>query len=131
MNRKIILAAAVIIAVSALFFIVPRSARQTGGTAGPAVSNIDLAKGRELFGKNCMACHGPGAKGSGKGPPLVHRTYEPNHHANAAFYIAVQRGVRQHHWAFGNMMPVPGVSQADVGLIIGYVRNLQKEAGIF
>ena len=127
MNRKIILAAVVIIAVAALFFIVPRSARQTGGTT----ALIGLAKGRALFGKNCMKCHGPGAQGSGEGPPLVHRYYEPNHHSDAAFYLAVQRGVRQHHWNFGNMMPVPGVSQADVRLIIGYVRNLQKKAGVF
>ena len=68
MNRKIILAAAVVIAVAALFYIVPRPTRQTGGTAPPAESKIDLAKGRALFEKNCMACHGPGAKGSGNGP---------------------------------------------------------------
>ena len=131
MNRKIILAAVVVIAVAALFFIVPRSARQTGGTTALVGPKIDLAKGRELFEKNCMKCHGPGAQGSPVGPPLVHRIYEPNHHSDAAFYLAAQRGVRQHHWKFGNMAPVPGVSQADVALIIGYVRSLQKKAGIF
>jgi hypothetical protein len=43
-----------------------------------------------------MECHGPGAKGSDKGPLFVHRIYELNHHADVAFVLAVQRGVKAH-----------------------------------
>ena len=131
MVRNLILVGIVIIAVAGLFFLVPRSVRQTVGTTALVGPKIDMAKGRALFSKNCMACHGPGAKGSNFGPPLVHRIYEQNHHADAAFYLAAQRGVRQHHWKFGNMAPVPGVTKAEVGFIIGYVRALQKKAEIF
>ena len=87
--------------------------------------------GKTLFKKNCMKCHGPEAKGSTEGPPLVHRYYEPNHHSDAAFHQAVRRGARQHHWRFGNMEPVPGVSPEEVGVIIRYVRNLQRKAGVY
>ena len=66
-----------------------------------------------------------------EGPPLVHRYYEPNHHSDAAFHQAVRRGARQHHWRFGNMEPVPGVSPEEVGVIIRYVRNLQRKAGVY
>ncbi len=131
MDRKMVLVAIVIIAVAALFFLVPRLSQLPGGTTAVIGPNINLAKGRALFKKNCVECHGPGAQGGDKGPPLVHRYYEPNHHSDAAFYLAVQRGARQHHWNFGDMKPVPGVSRAEVALIIGYVRNLQKKAGVF
>ncbi len=131
MDRRFILAAVVVIGVAAFFFAVPRSSRQAGKTTARVGPNINLAKGQALFSKNCMVCHGPGAQGSSVGPPLVHRIYEPNHHADAAFYLAVQRGVRQHHWKFGNMAPLPGVTKEEVGLILGYVRSLQKKAGIF
>jgi hypothetical protein len=70
-------------------------------------------------------------KGTKKGPPFLHRIYHPGHHADGSFYVAVQRGTRQHHWKFGNMEPVTGVSQAMVASIVQYVRFMQKQAGIF
>lgn len=38
--------------------------------------------GRDLFDANCAACHGENATGSDKGPPLIHRIYEPSHHGD-------------------------------------------------
>ena len=37
-------------------------------------------KGERLFNANCGSCHGKNAAGSDKGPPLVHKIYEPGHH---------------------------------------------------
>ena len=48
-----------------------------------------------------------------------------------AFLLAAKQGVRAHHWPFGDMPPVPGVSEQDVGRIVAYVRTLQKANGIF
>ena len=90
-----------------------------------------IKKGKSLFSRNCMRCHGPEAKGSRIGPPLVHKIYEPSHHGDAAFFMAVSRGVRSHHWKFGDMQPVPGVAPEEVALIVQYVRWLQRKAGIF
>ena len=64
------------------------------------------------------------------GPPLVHVIYEPSHHGDAAFVLAVRPGVRAHHWPFGNMLPVEGVSDRAVADIIAYVRALQRANGI-
>lgn len=88
------------------------------------------ATGSPLFGKFCAACHGADLKGSDKGPPLVHRIYEPSHHADASFQLAVKNGVRAHHWAFGDMAPVPQASPDDVAHITAYVRVEQRKAGI-
>jgi len=90
----------------------------------------DRYKGAELFRKNCSSCHGRYANGSNKGPPLIHKTYNPSHHADLAFNLAVKNGVRRHHWRFGDMPPQPGVSPQAVGHIVAYVRTLQRQAGI-
>ncbi|MCE2454018.1 MAG: cytochrome c [Nitrospinae bacterium] len=95
------------------------------------VTMAQIKKGKSLFSRNCMRCHGPEARGSRIGPPLVHKIYEPSHHGDAAFFMAVSRGVRSHHWKFGDMQPVPGVKPEEVALIVGYVRWLQRKAGIF
>ena len=96
----------------------------------PALS-AEAAAGKTLFERNCMTCHGRHATGSDQGPPLVHRIYEPNHHGDASFRLAVRNGVRAHHWDFGNMPPVEGVSDEDAIRITRYVRELQKANGIF
>lgn len=87
--------------------------------------------GETAFNQNCATCHGPNAAGkNGTAPPLVHKIYEPNHHGNMAFVLAAKRGVRQHHWRFGNMPPQPDVSEQEITAIIGYVRTLQRANGI-
>ncbi|MDE0049542.1 MAG: cytochrome c [Rhodospirillales bacterium] len=95
----------------------------------PALS-AEAKAGQALFEENCMTCHGPHATGSDQGPPLVHRIYEPNHHADISFILAVRNGVRAHHWPFGDMAPVDGVSDKDTLRIILYVRELQRANGI-
>lgn len=96
----------------------------------PALSAA-AAEGKRVFAAQCATCHGKDAGGTDQGPPLVHRIYEPNHHADAAFLLAVTRGVRAHHWTFGDMPPQPQVSPDDVARIVAYVRALQKANGIF
>jgi cytochrome c5 len=86
--------------------------------------------GEDAFVRFCVRCHGQAALGTDLGPPLVHAVYEPGHHADAAFRLAARRGVRQHHWGFGDMPPVPGITPAEVEAAIGYVRWLQRQAGI-
>ena len=90
----------------------------------------DPALGKTLFATNCQACHGKDGLGSKSGPPLIHRIYEPGHHANFSFYRAVSHGVRSHHWNFGDMPPVPAVSAEQAGHIIAYIRQQQRLAGI-
>ncbi len=97
---------------------------------GPSLSDTARA-GEELFNANCSVCHGANASGTGQGPPLIHKIYEPGHHPDFSIRNAVRQGVREHHWVFGDMAPVAGVSSDDVEKIICYVREMQKANGIF
>lgn len=90
-----------------------------------------LTQGEGLFNDNCARCHGAQARGTKQGPPLVHKIYEPNHHADFAFQRAAAQGVRAHHWKFGNMPKIETVTPEDVTEIIRYIRWLQQQAGIF
>ena len=96
----------------------------------PALSEKAQA-GETAFNANCALCHGPNASGTGLGPPLVHKIYEPGHHQDFSFRNAVQNGVQAHHWQFGNMPPAPQVAEDDIERIICYVRELQRANGIF
>mgnify|MGYP000617905586 CR=1 FL=1 len=88
------------------------------------------AQGKRLYEKHCASCHGLDLKGSDKGPPFLHPVYEPSHHGDAAFQAAVRYGSRAHHWKFGDMPPVSGVSADDAAHITAYVRQQQRQAGI-
>lgn len=87
--------------------------------------------GEKLFNANCSACHGVGAVGTNQGPPLINRTYHPGHHNDFSIRNAIKNGVRSHHWDFGNMLPVPGVSEDDAEKIICYIRDTQLANGTF
>ena len=105
---------------------------ESGAGGSPAGGRTGSAEdGEKLFGENCAACHGAAGDGTTVGPPLVHAIYNPNHHPDFAFHNAVNNGVPQHHWAFGDMEPRPGLSGGDVNDIICYVRQLQVDEGIY
>jgi hypothetical protein len=47
-----------------------------------------------------------------------------------SFFLAVDQGVRAHHWKFGNMPAQEGLTKGDVTAIVAYVRELQRANGI-
>lgn len=87
--------------------------------------------GEPLFNDKCAACHGRFGTGQvDVAPPLIHKIYEPGHHGDQAFFMAVRNGARAHHWPFGDMPPVEGLKTDDVEKIVAYVREIQRENGI-
>ncbi|MCZ0812503.1 MAG: c-type cytochrome [Pseudomonadota bacterium] len=87
--------------------------------------------GQQAFDAVCAECHGKNAAGKmGNGPPLIHKIYEPSHHADMAFQLAVQNGVTAHHWKFGDMPAQDGLTKGDVDAIVAYVREIQQVNGI-
>ncbi|WP_018881825.1 MULTISPECIES: c-type cytochrome [unclassified Thioalkalivibrio] len=90
----------------------------------------DPEAGRSLFRANCMQCHGEDARGTDQGPPLIHRIYEPSHHPDITFHRAVALGVHAHHWDFGDMPPVAGVTGEETAHIIAWIRQEQRAVGI-
>lgn len=124
----------VIAALAAGWYALSESGGEPAPTASDAIVvpilTTEQETGRILFDANCAACHGPNASGSGQGPPLVHRIYEPSHHGDMAFVLAARQGVRAHHWRFGNMPAVDSVTEDEVVQITAYVRALQRANGI-
>lgn len=97
----------------------------------PATLSPEAKAGQEAFAVNCASCHGTNAEGqAGIAPPLIHKIYEPGHHSDMAFVMAARNGVRAHHWRFGNMAPVPEVTDAELAGIIRFVREVQMANGI-
>lgn len=86
--------------------------------------------GKKDFRNLCARCHGRAATGTDQGPPLIHKIYRPDHHADLSFHFAVKNGVTQHHWHFGNMPPIPAASPEQVSNIIAYIRKNQRMNGI-
>lgn len=136
-NKRVV-ASAVIVAAGAAWFLF--KAQPAGsGRAGPPIVSVTVpalsggaAEGEIAFNDNCAVCHGKDAAGQeGVAPPLVHKIYEPNHHGDMAFVVAARRGVRAHHWPFGDMPPVPDVTDEELVRIVTYVRTLQRANGIF
>ncbi|UWR03967.1 cytochrome c [Ruegeria conchae] len=149
MDKLTLLICGVVIAGAAAF-VFNFNQRPTGHSMTPSdtsalepgdpIENVNLpdklsefaAVGKVAFDAKCAACHGVNATGlEGLAPPLVHKIYEPSHHSDESFFVAVQNGVRAHHWKFGNMPPVDGLTREDVKGIVAYIRELQQENGIF
>jgi mono/diheme cytochrome c family protein len=89
-----------------------------------------VAAGEALYVESCATCHGVDLTGTATGPPFLVPTYAPNHHGDEAFQRAVVAGVQPHHWNFGPMVPVEGLSRDDVSKIVAYVRSVQEAEGI-
>jgi mono/diheme cytochrome c family protein len=137
-RRAILLLAALLLAGAGWMLLRTNSAQVAQGTGLPLVEvrvpelSAVAQRGSEAFVQHCASCHGENAAGrDGAGPPLVHRIYEPNHHGDMAFLLAVRTGVRAHHWNFGDMPAVEGVGEDEIEAIVAYVRELQRANGIF
>jgi cytochrome c len=92
--------------------------------------SAQATKGKSIYEANCSSCHGQNGSGTDKGPPFIHKIYEPSHHGDASFQRAAKYGVRAHHWPFGNMPRVEGITEIEVERVIAYVRELQRANGI-
>ena len=133
----LLLAGIAVVAIAAYQFGLKRPDTETAAS-GKAIVSVKIPEltgtakaGEALFSANCASCHGESAAGrNGMGPPLVHKIYEPGHQADGAFHLAVARGVRAHHWPFGDMPPVQGLTEDNIAKIVEYVRTLQRANGI-
>jgi mono/diheme cytochrome c family protein len=99
------------------------------GTGIPVQDSDSVTAGEPLYQASCASCHGTDLRGTDLGPSHLSIVYEPNHHGDAAFVLAAYNGVPQHHWAFGDMEPVLGLSDENLEAIVAYVRENQRIKG--
>ncbi len=119
----------------AVSFSIVAAACSGDGATGSGDSDIPVqdaelvTQGEPLYQASCASCHGADLRGTDKGPSHLSIVYEPNHHGDGAFTLAALRGVPQHHWRYGDMPPVPGLSEEDLDAIVAYVREQQRLNG--
>lgn len=97
------------------------------GSTGSDQALID--QGANLYRANCAQCHGVDLRGTNLGPSFLSVVYEPGHHPDESFHLAVMQGVQPHHWDFGPMPPIEGLTSEDVDAIVAYVRDRQEAEG--
>lgn len=88
-----------------------------------------LEQGAELYAASCAACHGADLRGTEQGPSHLSVVYEPNHHSDFSFISAAQNGVQPHHWNFGPMPPIKGLTDDELTAIVAFVRDTQSREG--
>lgn len=86
-------------------------------------------RGAEVYAESCASCHGEDLRGTDDGPSHLSIVYEPGHHSDDSFRSAIANGASQHHWTFGDMDPVEGLSDSDVEAVIAFVRAEQERLG--
>lgn len=106
-----------------------------GSTSAIAAEDIEvpfeLGLGQMLYDEYCSGCHGLKLDGTDKGPPLIHPFYKPSHHGDQAFYRAALQGVGAHHWEFGDMPPVAGMTRRKMDKLVPYVRYYQQQMKLY
>ena len=110
---------------------IPIKAARTGGRC-PITGTTVLAceSWRAIISGLLPSLSRRAGRGSEAGSPLVHRIYAPDHHSDTVFILAVQHGVRGHHWGTRNMPPQPELDAPTIENIIAYIRELQRANGI-
>jgi len=92
---------------------------------------IPSGQGATALRKVLQQLYGLQLTGSDKGPPLLHPFYKPSHHGDQSFYRAALQGVQQHHWEFGNMPPVEGMTAKKMDSLVPYVRYNQQQKKLY
>jgi len=96
----------------------------TGTAAAPAVPD-----GAAVYQQYCAECHGVDLRGTDKGPSQLSIIYEPNHHGDYAYRVAIRDGTREHHWWFGDMPPVEDITDLEIEKVISFIRAEQQRLG--
>lgn len=95
----------------------------------PVQDPVLVAEGDVLYQASCSVCHGSDLRGTAIGPSQLSVVYQPGHHSDESYMNAVFNGVPAHHWDFGNMPPVSGLTEGDMDRVIAFVRENQRIEG--
>ncbi len=96
---------------------------------GTVSGDGQLPHGAAVYAASCASCHGADLRGTEEGPSHLSIVYEPNHHSDESFRRAIANGAPAHHFDFGDMPPVPGLTDEDVEAVIAFVRAEQTRQG--
>lgn len=120
--------------------VAPPTPAETSPASAPTVTSdapappttaaaLAIPDGAAVYQQYCAECHGVDLRGTDKGPSQLSIIYEPNHHGDYAYRVAIRDGVREHHWWFGDMPPVEGITDLEIEKVISYIRSEQERLG--
>lgn len=115
--------------VAALLIIGCSDNDATDPTAPDAAADPAGSVGADVYADSCASCHGADLRGTDKGPSQLSIVYEPNHHPDDAYRSAIANGAPQHHWTFGDMPAVEGLSNEEIEAVIAFIRAEQARQG--
>jgi len=98
------------------------------GSGAPVVA-VSTEPELVTLAQECAGCHGPKARGTGRGPNLIHPDYGPTRRSDAQFRRAVREGMPARR-GFGDMPAMPEVPDRSLDRMIALVRELQRANGI-
>ncbi len=98
-----------------------------GGGAAAFSRSVD--HGLIAFAEECAGCHGRLARGTERGPDLIHPDYGPSARSDAQFRRAVRDGMPARR-GFDAMPAAPGVSERRLNRMIASLREIQRANGI-
>ncbi len=81
------------------------------------------------YAEHCASCHGTDLRGTSQGPSHLSIVYEPGHHPDWSFEVAIREGVRAHHWNHGDMPAIPDIDDDEILEVISYIRAVQEDQG--
>lgn len=128
MTRRVALNSLGIIIVAVVLTVGSAACGSEDATSG-AATGPSGDRGAQVYAESCASCHGADLRGTDKGPSHLSIVYEPNHHTDDSFRNAIANGAPQHHWDFGDMEPVEGLTDEDVEAVIAFVRAEQQRQG--
>jgi mono/diheme cytochrome c family protein len=120
--------APLVVAVLALVVLASCGEGDAGDTAAAPMPLPDHP-GAEPYAQHCASCHGADLRGTDEGPSHLSVVYEPGHHPDWSFEVAVREGVRAHHWSYGDMPPIPDIDDDELDDLIAYIRAVQEDQG--
>ena len=119
---RLVLAALMLLAIG----IAPCVARaQQKAHEASVAKAASIKEGASLFRANCSPCHGPNARGGGRGPDLTSGRWTHGS-SNAQVFHTISQGVP------GTDMPANGFEDSEIWAIIAYLRSLAppKQAAV-
>jgi mono/diheme cytochrome c family protein len=98
--------------------------------AGPPVSSLSVQHGGLAFAEECAGCHGRLARGTARGPDLIHPDYGPSARSDAQFRRAIREGRRARRGGYADMPPAANLSERNLDRMITFLREIQRVNGI-
>ena len=105
------------------------SATSAVTSSSPTQTSTSEPDGAAAYQQYCAQCHGVDLRGTDQGPSQLSIIYEPGHHGDYSFRAAIRDGSPEHHWWFGDMPPVEGISDSEIEAVIMFVRAEQERLG--